>query len=309
MTDNPTADIHNDDDHPPVDDEPNWEEIVQHDPSRSEVSAFLSARRRRDEANERFATGLDILHDSVQQSMDGLVEIVNTLLNDRATKLYEYEVNLKNDYVHNEKTRANMQAKLEESARAAQGMFANLLMRVAKPGDTMGGGMVSMSGTVRNSENSCNDVNGMNMNNYDTNIDGGDEEPDWNAIMMHEPARSEVPTFLDARSRREAACSRFESAIEEFQTSVGDYAQEVTQAVADVYNSRTTRLDEYEQILKHDYVANDEMRTKMRSEIEESATAAHDMFEELMKRVMQPQLQRSLATGSFTQAVTLGGSP
>jgi hypothetical protein len=241
--------------------------------------------------------------------MDGLVEIVNTLLNDRATKLYEYEVNLKNDYVHNEKTRANMQAKLEESARAAQGMFANLLMRVAKPGDTMGGGMVSMSGTVRNSENSCNDVNGMNMNNYDTNIDGGDEEPDWNAIMMHEPARSEVPTFLDARSRREAACSRFESAIEEFQTSVGDYAQELTQAVADVYNSRTTRLDEYEQILKHDYVANDEMRTKMRSEIEESATAAHDMFEELMKRVMQPQLQRSLATGSFTQAVTLGGSP
>ncbi|KAL7438216.1 hypothetical protein ACHAXH_004486 [Discostella pseudostelligera] len=300
MTDNSTADNHNDDDHHPVDDEPNWEEIMQHDPSRSEVSAFLSARRRRDEANERFATGLDILHDSVQQSMDGLVEIVNTLLNDRATKLYEYEVKLKNDYVHNEKTRANMQAKLEESARAAQGLFANLLMRVAKPGDTM-------SGAIRNSENSCNNVNGMN--NYDTSIEGGDVEPDWNAIMMHEPARSEVPTFLDARNRREAACSRFESAIEGFQASVADYAQELTQAMADVYNSRTTRLDEYEQILKHDYIANDEMRTKMRSEIEESATAANDMFEELMKRVMQPQLQRSLATGSFTQAVTLGGSP
>lgn len=301
MTDNPTANNDRDNDLP-VDDEPCWDEIMQHDPSRTEVSAFLAARRRRDEANERFAAGLDILHDSVQQSMDGLIEIVNTLLNDREAKLYEYEMDLKNDYVYNEKTRASMQAKLEESARVAQGLFANLLMRVAKPEDA--GGMSTVStepGSFRQSEDSCNDVNA----NYDGN-EGGDEEPDWNVIMMHEPARSEVPSFLNARDRREAACSRFGTAIEEFQAAAADYAQELTQAVADVYNSRTTRLDEYEQILKRDYVANDEMRTKMQSEIEESATAAHSMFEELMKRVMQPQSQRS---GSFTQAVALGGSP
>lgn len=127
MTDNPTTDNPNEDNLPGIDDEPRWDEIMQHSPSKSEVSAFLSARRRGDMANERFAAGLDTLHESVQQSMDGLVEIVSTLLNDRASKLYEYEMNLKNDYVSNEKTRANMQTKLEESARAAQGMFANLL--------------------------------------------------------------------------------------------------------------------------------------------------------------------------------------
>ena len=304
MTDNPNTDNPNEDDIPGIDDEPRWDEIMQHSPSKSEVSAFLAARRRRDMANELFAAGLDTLHESVQQSMDGLVEIVTTLLNDRASKLYEYEMNLKNDYVSNEKTRANMQTKLEESARAAQGMFANLLMRVAKPGDAGGSitDSLSLPSAIRNPE-SCND------NNYDGNA-GGDVEPDWDTIMMHEPARSEVPTFLDARGRRDAACSRFETAIEEFQTTASDYAQELTQAVADVYNSRTTRLDEYEQILKHNYVANDEMRTKMQSEIEESATAAHNMFEELMMRVMQPQQQqRSWVTGSLTQAVTLGASP
>ena len=309
MTDNPTNDNPNEDDIPGIDDEPRWDEIMQHSPSKSQVSAFLAARRRRDMANERFAAGLDTLHESVQQSMDGLVEIVSTLLNDRASKLYEYEMNLKNDYVSNEKTRANMQTKLEESARAAQGMFANLLMRVAKPGDAGGSsstGSLSLPSAVGNLEHSCND---NNDNNYDRN-EAGDLEPDWDAIMMHEPARSEVPNFLDARGRRDAACSRFETAIEEFQTAASDYAQELTQAVADVYNSRTTRLDEYEQILKHNYVANDEMRTKMQSEIEESATAAHNMFEELMMRVMQPQQQqRSWVTGSLTQAVTLGASP
>ncbi len=307
MTENHTADNQNEEDLP-VDDEPCWDEIMQRDSSRSEVSAFLAARRRRDEANEGFAAGIDILHDSVQGSMDGLVDIVNTLFNDSATKLYGYEMNLRNDYVNNEKTRSDMQAKLEESARAAQGMFASLLMRVAKPGETGGRCMDSLEpGTFRNSENSCSDVNDDDNNN-DKN-EGGDEEPDWNTIMMHEPARSEVPTFLDARSRREAACSRFETAIEEFQTATAAYAQELTQAVADVYNSRTTRLDEYEQILKHDYVANDEMRTKMQLEIEESATAARNMFEELMKRVMQPQQQQSVVTGCLTQAVTLGESP
>ncbi|KAL7533120.1 hypothetical protein ACHAXR_005054 [Thalassiosira sp. AJA248-18] len=291
---------------------------MQHDPARTEVPIFLTACGRRDDANERFATGLDVLHGSLNQSTEGLVEVVTTLLAARAEKLYEFEVNLKNDYEYNEKTRANMNAKLEESARVAQGLFANLLMRVAQPHDAAGGDDAASSalGALGAAGNSGN-ANGANANNNGSGNEGKgeEEEPDWDAIMKHEPARTEVPTFLAARGRREAACSRFEFAIEEFQTTVDGYAQELTQTMADLYNSRTVKLDEYDQILKHDYVENDKMRAKMQSNLTESATAAHNMFEELMTRVMQPgshqqhQQQPSASVGMLTQATTLGDSP
>jgi hypothetical protein len=302
-------DVCSNDDEQPFDDEPEWNEIMQHEPARTEVPTFLAAKNRREGANARFASSLDSLHESVVHSSDELVEVVTVLLNDRADTLYEYEVNLKNDYVYNEKTRASMQAKLKESARAAQGLFANLLLRVAQP-EEAGGMFHSALGDCGMAGNS-GDQNGANASNDDD--DGGregEEEPDWDAIMQHEPARSEVPAFLAARSRREAAYSRFEAAIEEFHASVNSSEQELTQAVADIYNSRTMKLEEYEQILKHDYMSNDKMRAEMQSQLEASATAAHTMFEELMTRVMQPRpQQQARATGLLTQAATLGESP
>ena len=297
----------NNDDGQQAYDEPDWNEIMQHEPARTEVPAFLTALNRRDRANEHFAAGLDNVHESVLQSLDGLNEVVTVLLNERAEKLYEYELNLKNDYVYNEKTRASMQAKLKESARAAQGLFANLLMRVAQP-EEAGGMVLSALGNYGTAENS-GDQNGANASNDDDGDGGGEEEPDWVAIMQHEPARSEVPAFLAARSLREAAYSRFEAAIEEFHASVNGSEQQLTQAVADIHNSRTIKLEEYEQILKHDYVSNDKMRAEMQSQLEASATAAHTMFEELMTRVMQPRpQQQTRATGLLTQAATLGDS-
>ena len=57
---------------------------------------------------------------------------------------------------------------------------------------------------------------------------------------------------------------------------------ELTQAVADIHNSRTMKLEEYEHILKNDYVSNDKMRAEMQSQLEASATVAHKMFEDLI---------------------------
>ncbi len=298
-------DVCSNDDEQPFDDEPEWNEIMQHEPARTEVPTFLAAKNRREGANARFASSLDSLHESVVHSSDELVEVVTVLLNDRADTLYEYEVNLKNDYVYNEKTRASMQTKLKESSRVAQGLFANLLMRVMQPEEVGLASALGDHGTAKHSDdhicaNATNDDDGA----------GGDEEPDWDAIMQHEPARSEVPAFLDTVSRREAACTRFEAAIEKFHTSVNLSVQELTQAVADIYNSRTMKLEEYEHILKHEYSSNDKMRTEMQSQLEASATAAHTMFEDLMTRVMQPRLkQQSHASGIFTQAVALNDAP
>ncbi|KAL7550475.1 hypothetical protein ACHAWF_013697 [Thalassiosira exigua] len=289
---------------------------MRHEPARDEVPIFLAARGRRDGANDRLALGLDALHDSVTQSMDGLVEVVTTLLDARAQKLYDYEVNLKNDYVYNEKSRASMQAKLQESAKAAHGMFASLLMRVAQPDEAGSSSASALGADGKGGE--AGDPNGATKADDAGGDGGGDEEPDWDAIMKHEPAKSEVPAFLAARGRREAACARFGAAIDEYQAAVEGYAQELTQTVADLYNARTVKLDEYDRILQHDYVANDKVRAKLKDDLEESAAAAHSMFGELLKRVTQPQYQpqqdqpkqkEPSATGIFTQVTTLGDSP
>ena len=303
------ADSANNDEQEDTSSEPSWDGIMAFEPASTEVPKFLTALGRRNDANGQFATGLDIFHESVQKSMEGLVEVVSALLNSRAEKLYEFEIDLKNDYVYNEKSRANMNAKLEESARVAQGLFANLLMRVAQPGDDASSATANaLAGVGGANGNSGSDANANNNNGNDPN-----EDPEWDKIMMHEPAKSEVPTFLAARGRREAACARFESAIEEFQGSIDMYAQEITQTVADLYNNRETKLSEYEQVLKHDYVENDKKRAEMQNNLEQSATAAHDMFQDLLMRVMQPGLQHQPSMehqqqpmgGMLTQATTL----
>ncbi|KAL3808190.1 hypothetical protein ACHAXA_009545 [Cyclostephanos tholiformis] len=300
-------DMCNNDDEQPSDDELDWNEIMQHEPARTEVPTFLTAKNRREGANERLATSLDKNHESAVRSSDELVDVVTLLLNDRAEKLYEYEVNLKNDYIYNEKTRASMQAKLKESSRVAQGLFANLLMRVMQP-EEAGSIFASALGNYGTSNHSDEQI-GTNTSN-DNDAAGCDGDPDWDAIMQHEPAKSDVPVFLATRLRHEAADARFEAAIEKFHASVNESVLELTQAVADIHNSRTIKLEEYEQILKHDYASNDKMRAEMQSQLEASATAAHTMFEDLMTRVMQPQLKhQSQAFGIFTQAVELNDSP
>ena len=45
--------------------EPDWSTIQINEPARTEVPIFLAARGQRDVANDRFATGIDVLHESV----------------------------------------------------------------------------------------------------------------------------------------------------------------------------------------------------------------------------------------------------
>ena len=117
---------------------------------------------------------------------------------------------------------------------------------------------------------------------------GDDEEPDWDAITKHEPARTEVPIFLSARERRVAVNARFTYAIEEYQAAIDNSYEQLTQTVADMYNARSMKLDDHERSLKQDYTNNDEMRATMQPKLEESATAAHNLFENLLMRVTQP---------------------
>ena len=215
----------------PPDEDPCWEDLMRHEPAKSEVPRFLAARGRRGDANDRFATGLDVLHESVTGDMEGLVGTVTALLNARASRLYELEEGLKHDYDRNERQRASMNKKLEESARIAQGLFANLLMRVARPEDAGTAAAATALGAAGGG-GGAEGGGDLGADNDGRDEGGGEGDPDWDAIMKHEPAKTEVPVFLAARGRREASCARFAAAIEEFKADVDGYAQELTQTVA-----------------------------------------------------------------------------
>lgn len=287
--------------------EPKWDKLTSYINTRDQIQSFLSARECRSTADHRFTSSIDQLHDSVSASTDDLVHSVVELFNTKSDLLDEYERGLNVEYEENERRRGEMQMKLEESARAAQGLFANLLMRIAQPADALGGGVVGAAGMVGNGGEE-----GENEKRGDNEAGRGEEEPDWEAITKHEPAKAEVPIYLEARNRREMATARFETAIRDFQQSTEDCLQDLTQTMVDMYNERSAKLNEYECMLKQEYVENDEVRSKMQANIEESAQIASQVFEKLLNRVLDQEspgeegrVESQFGAGSFTQATTL----
>ena len=288
--------------------EPNWEAIMQHEPARTEVPIFLSGRGRKEAASDSYSTALDALHDSVNKSAEALVEIVVTLLHDRAQKLVDFEADLTQSYVQNDRRRESMEKKLEETRRAAQGMFANLLKRVSAANQPNDSAQKKMRLEEDEDDAMNNEVTNVGNEGGDDDGNGGDQEPDWGKIMQNEPARAEVPVFLAGRERREAACNRFQSSIENYHAVMEGYAQELTQTVADLYNNRMLKLYEHEQVLKQEYAFNDESRGKMLHKLQESSAAIQKMFQEMIVRVMLPTVpkeQQSLEDGILTQATSL----
>lgn len=288
------------------DEEPHWDKLCQYEPSKNEIQTFLSIREKRDYASNRCASAIDQLHDSVSSHMEELITTVEELYQTKSTSLEEYERALNYDYVVNEKRRGEMQSKLEESARAAQGLFANLLMRIAQPADLLGGNSSRGQGVSGEGGDAAKNDDAENG---DDKEEMSDQEPDWDSIVLHEPAKTEVPIYLEARNRREAASARFDTAIQDFQHYTEECLQDLTQAMVDMYNERSAKLDEYECMLKQEYVHNDEVRTKMQTQIEESANAASQMFETLMSRVLQQESPSTqgiqTGAGTLTQATTL----
>uniref|UniRef100_A0A7S2XS16 Uncharacterized protein n=1 Tax=Attheya septentrionalis TaxID=420275 RepID=A0A7S2XS16_9STRA len=114
-------------------DEPHWDAIAQHEPARTDVPIFLSARERRNAADMRFAQALDECNEALNRSIGELVRVAADVSNAQTEKLDDLERSLKQDFIYNEENRAIMQQRLEESATAAQGLFAQLMMRVSQP--------------------------------------------------------------------------------------------------------------------------------------------------------------------------------
>lgn len=115
------------------DDEPDWNVILQHEPAKTDAPVFLAARDRRDVADERFAAALDQCHAVLKQCIEDLLKTAANIHNMQREKLDGLEIELKDYFTQNEENRVLMEKRLQESATAAQGLFAQLLMRVSQP--------------------------------------------------------------------------------------------------------------------------------------------------------------------------------
>eukprot|EP00592_Proboscia_alata_P010150 CAMPEP_0194362710 /NCGR_PEP_ID=MMETSP0174-20130528/10506_1 /TAXON_ID=216777 /ORGANISM="Proboscia alata, Strain PI-D3" /LENGTH=288 /DNA_ID=CAMNT_0039135751 /DNA_START=117 /DNA_END=983 /DNA_ORIENTATION=+ len=115
------------------DQEPDWDAITQHEPAITFAPMFLAARDRREVAKEKFAKAIDDFHDSLKNGIDAMLDTTVEIYDLQCERLDGMEEEIKRDFTENEHARSQMQSKLEDSARAAQGLFADLLMRVSQP--------------------------------------------------------------------------------------------------------------------------------------------------------------------------------
>lgn len=115
-----------------------------------------------------------------------------------------------------------------------------------------------------------------------------EDDVDWDKLAQSEPARTDVPIFLAAHARKEAANERFAAVLDEAHSSLTECVNALLQTVADVHMAQRDRLDATEADIKHNLVCNDEARAQMQVRLQESANAAQGLFAKLLQRVTEP---------------------
>jgi hypothetical protein len=129
-----------------------------------------------------------------------------------------------------------------------------------------------------------------------------DDDIDWDKLAQSEPAATDIPIFLGAHSRKEAANERFAAILDECHSSLHECVDALLQTVADVHNLHSNQMEAMEADIKHNLVCNDEARAQMQLRLQESATAAQGLFAKLLQRVTEP-LHQVVATNKMQEAM------
>lgn len=111
--------------------EPEWDELAEFEPTSDNVRCFLEARERFQHAEERLSQALDDIHAGLKAEADAIVQILLDLHNRHESNCLSFEHDIQYHLIQNGKRKAALQKSLEESAKQAQGLFANLLSRLS----------------------------------------------------------------------------------------------------------------------------------------------------------------------------------
>jgi hypothetical protein len=87
-----------------------------------------------------------------------------------------------------------------------------------------------------------------------------EDDIDWDKLAQTEPTHTDVPIFLGALSRKEAANEHFAATLDECHSSLHECIDTLLQTVAGVHNMHSNQMEAMEADIKHKLVCNHESR-------------------------------------------------
>ena len=107
-----------------------WEELGDSEFNREKIRCFLSARENFQGAEETLSQSLDDIHEGLKAEVEAIVQVAVEIHNEQENAFLALEDDIQYYLMENSKRREVFQERLEESAKQAQGLFANLLSRL-----------------------------------------------------------------------------------------------------------------------------------------------------------------------------------
>lgn len=111
--------------------DPNWEEIAESfEPAHRTVQSFLGSREKLRLADEALSQALDEIHDGLKADADAIVQVVVAFYDRFEDETVALEQDIEFHLMNNCERREAFQTSLQESAKQAQGLIANLMSRL-----------------------------------------------------------------------------------------------------------------------------------------------------------------------------------
>lgn len=115
-----------------------------------------------------------------------------------------------------------------------------------------------------------------------------DDEPDWSAIAKHHPASTDVPIFLEARDRRRKIDEHFTTTLNGWSVKMHAEIDAIWDALVDIYQTRTERINEAEDLIKNLFLSNEITRAEMQRKLDDCTREVQSLYSTLMMQICQP---------------------
>jgi hypothetical protein len=112
--------------------DPDWDELAEHEPSRDDVRVFLTTCDKLHASEDHLSSALDDIHVALKAEVQAILQVAADLYDHHESICMDMEEDIQSNLMNNHKRRGELQKSLEDSAKQAQGLFAQLLARVSR---------------------------------------------------------------------------------------------------------------------------------------------------------------------------------
>eukprot|EP00980_Cylindrotheca_fusiformis_P003215 scaffold732_cov114-Cylindrotheca_fusiformis.AAC.3 len=111
-------------------DDPDWDELGNSECNLDKIRSFLQARSQFQSSEEALSQNLDEIHEGLKVEVEAIIQVAVDIHDQHHSNCMSMEDDIQYHLMENCKRRVSLQQKVEESAKQAQGVFANLLSRL-----------------------------------------------------------------------------------------------------------------------------------------------------------------------------------